>query len=256
MKRVFFGLIVVLAVGSGAFAQRQGAADWIKMSIEEANKTLTSSPWAQTQTDTDTSEMFWTPTRAGNPSITEPYNPPGRVREQQARNDNRADRGALNQAVSVNYYVRFFSSRPVREALSRVVLLNHPEPGPQLLKEWQDFVERDFGPFIVLTVTCSSTDGRFLGPAIQAFGGATPGSLKNTTYLERGDGKRVYLVDYRPPEADGLGAKFVFPRFLDGQPFLIAPKGSVRFVTEVTSAVKVNVKFNVANMIWKDRVEY
>ena len=247
----FFALVLVSA------ALAQDDKKWVKMTIEDATKTLSSSAWAQSQTDTDTSEMFWSPTRPGTASIQTPAS--GRVTpvgEQQERNNNRADRGALNQAISTNYNVRFFSSRPIREALARIVLVNHPEPGPRLLKEWQDFVERDFGPFIVLSVTCSSTDGRLLGPSLQAFNSSTSETLKNTTYLERSDGKRVYLIDYRPPLDDGLGAKFVFPRFLDGEPFLIAPKGTVRFVTDMRSAVKINVRFNVASMVWKDRVEY
>src|SRR5256885_9410045 len=37
-------------------------------------------------------------------------------------------------------------------------------------------------------------------------------SLKNVTYLERKDGKRLFLTDYRPPGSDGLGAKFFFTR--------------------------------------------
>lgn len=254
MKRLVRIGLYLLVLVSPIFAQ--GNKAWIKLTIEDAVKILNSSPWGQTQVDTDTSEMFFSPTKPGVGALEQDTLLPGRTREQQTRNNNRTDRGAINQAVSVNYYVRFFSSRPVREALARIVILNHPEPGPKLLNEMQGFVERDFGPYIVVTVTCGSPDGRYLGPAMQAFDSATGQTLKNNTYLERSDGKRVYLSDYRPPDSDGLGAKFVFPRYVDGEPFLISPKGSVRFVTEIGSAVKINVRFNLVNMIWKDRIEY
>lgn len=230
--------------------------DWVKMSSADALKILNDSPWGRTYTETDTSEMFFSPTSRGTSSLSGVQAPTVNVREQQARNNSRADRGALNQAVSVDYHVRFFSSRPIREALSRIVLLTHPEPGPQLIKQWQEFVERDFGEYVVVTVTCGSNDGRLLGPNLQAFDSATTGSIRNQTYLERTDGKRVFLIDYRPPGEDGLGAKFIFPRFLDGERFLISPKGTVRFVTDLGKETKLNVRFDLKEMVFNDRLDY
>ncbi len=248
-------LLVILATVPFAMAQR--SKDWKDMTVQAAMKLLNDSPWAHTQTDTDTSEMFFSPTRPGVGSINQDTMIPGRpVREQSERNNARADRGALNQAVSVDYYIRFFSARPVREAIARIVLLSSPEPGPKMIKEWQDFVDRDFGPYIVVTVTCAAADGRLLGPNLQAFNGATAGTLKNTTYLERKDGKRVYLMAYRPPEDDGIGAKFIFPRYVEGERFLSAAEGSVRFVTEIGSTVKINSRFDLTQMILADRLEY
>ena len=48
-------------------------------------------------------------------------------------------------------------------------------------------------------------------PAFQAFGSATVGTLKNQAYLERSDGQRLFVIDYKPPINDGLGTKFVCP---------------------------------------------
>lgn len=256
MKGFIGAMLFSLVLVSPSLAQRD--KDWVKMTIEDATKTLNASAWAQTQTETDTSEMFWSPTRPGTASagLEQQVRVGAPVREQAARNNARADRGALNQAISVNYHVRFFSAKPIREAISRIVLLSHTEPGPNLIGQWQGFVDRDFGPFVVVTVSYDSSDGRFLGPAIQAFTTATHNTLKNGTYLERSDGKRVYLMDYRIPTGDGLGAKFVFPRLLDGEPFLPTAKGSVRFVSEMGSTVKLNVRFNLAGMVVGDKLEY
>ncbi len=226
-----------------------------QMTLTEANKMLRLSGWAQMQVETDTSEMFYTPTRMGTSAIGAPS--ARSVSDQQSRNNNRADRGALNQAISVNYYVRFFSSRPIREALSKVALASVVEPGPKMIDQWQSFVDRDFGPFVVITVGYDSEDGRLLGPSIQAFAGATADTLKNNTYLERDDGKRVYVMDYRVPSGDGLGAKFIFPRRLEnGDLFLKNPKGSVRFVADMSATVKLNVKFALSNMMVGDKLEY
>jgi hypothetical protein len=256
MKSALILILLSLALVLPAVSQER--RDWLKMTVEDATKTLNSSPWAQTQTETDTSEMFWSPTRPGTASAgqEQQVRVGAPLRDQQVRNNNRADRGALNQAVSVNYHVRFFSSKPIREALSRIVLFSNPEPGPGAIEQWQGFVDRDFGPFVVVTVSYDSTDRRLLGPTIQAFASATHNTLRNNTYLERSDGKRVYLMDYREPTADGLGAKFIFPRLLDGEPFLSSPKGSVRFVSEMASTVKLNVRFNLANMVVQDKLEY
>lgn len=254
MKRLLV-LFCVLTLASAVAGQAK--KDWRDMTLEEAVKRLNSSPWSQTQVETDTSEMFYSPTKQGVGSIDLDTLIPGRpVREQASRNNNRADRGALNQAISIDYRIRIFSARPIREALSRVVLARYPEPGPLLVKQWQDFIDRDFGPYIVLTVACQSTDGRILGPPLQAFNTATANTIKNSTYLERSDGKRVYLIDYRPPDQVGLGAKFIFPRFIDKERYLVAPEGHVRFVTEIGTAVKVNVRFDLSKMVFSDRLEY
>lgn len=244
MRRIVIGCVCILLSSTSVLAQAN--RDWTKMTVEDANKTLNSSAWGQTQTETDTSEMFYSPTS----------NRRSRNSEQNVRNEERIERGALNQALSVNYRVRFFSSRPIREALSRIVLASMTEPGPKALEEWQGFVERNFGPFVVVTVSYDAEDGRLLGPVIQAFASATHETIKKYTYLERSDGKRIPLLDYRPPGVDGLGAKFVFSRYLDDGPFLASPKGNVRFVTELSKDVKVNARFSVSNMVVDGKVEY
>jgi hypothetical protein len=58
--------------------------------------------------------------------------------------------------------------------------------------------------------------------------------LKDKVYLERKDGKRLALADYRPPGPDGMGAKFVFNRTLEGQPFLTPQSDNVRFSAQLS----------------------
>lgn len=254
MNRLISVALVTFVLCFSAPAQEKKS--WLNLTNDEAAKLLSSSAWAQEQVDTDTSEMFFSPTRPGSATLFDPNPTIGRVSDQQSRNNNRADRGALNQAVSTKFFVRFFSARPIREALSRIVILGTVEPSRALLEQWQGFVDRDFSQYIVMTVTVGSSDGRFLGPSLQAFASSTASSLKNSTYLETSDGKRVYLMDYRPPQDDGLGAKFVFPRNVNGGPFLSKPGGHVRFVAQMSEAVKLNVKFNVADMVVDGKVEY
>jgi hypothetical protein len=53
-----------------------------------------------------------------------------------------------------------------------------------------------------------------------------------------------------------LGAKFVFPRRLDGRPFLSPDDKEVRFITELSSRYSLNIHFKVADMIFDRQLEY
>lgn len=105
-------------------------------------------------------------------------------------------------------------------------------------------------------ITGTGTESRLTAKAFHDFSGAVASTLQNNTYLERKDGKHVFLIDYRAPIQDGLGAKFVFPRTVDGQPFLTSDSGEVRFVSEVGPDTKLNRPFKVSSMIYQGKLEY
>ena len=110
MNKKLFAVIAcaILLSSSLIFAapQNQKAEKpWTEWTQKEAEKVLSSSPWSQAQVDTDTSEMFFTPT------------------ENSTRMGSGTTSGAKNQAVNVKFIVRFFSARPVRRALARIMEL-------------------------------------------------------------------------------------------------------------------------------------
>ena len=223
---------------------------------KDAEKLLNESPWAHTQIDTDVSEMFYSPTRAGTASAARSTVTTGQIGDQQSVNNNRADRGAVNQAVSIKYRICFLSARPVRQAFAKMVLSSQPQADDNLVARLQSFVERDFSPYIVVAVSVEASDKRFSGPIMQAINSATTGTLKNRTYLERQDGKRLFLISYQAPIEDGLGAKFIFPRSENGEGFLTAKSESVRFVAEFNDSFKLNMRFKVSDMMFEDKLEY
>jgi hypothetical protein len=90
----------------------------------------------------------------------------------------------------------------------------------------------------------------------QAFRSATSATLKNKCYLERKDGKRIFLEEYAQQGSDGTGAKFVFPRMVDGKPFLTERNDSIRFVAEFSSKIRVDRKFKVSEMMYDGKLEY
>jgi len=213
---------------------------WTEWSKKEAEKVLTSSPWAQTQVETDVTEMFFTPTspRGGAPNAA-----------------SRAAQGATNQEVNVSYHIRLFSARPIRQALARLYQLQE-NPNEEELRGLTEFANAVPSNVIIVAVTYESSDKRALGRLLQLFGSAITATLKNKVYLERKDGTRLFLQEYVPPGKDGFGARFVFPRFVDERPFIKEDTGEVRFYAEFAESVKLNMRFSVSQMMYNDRLEY
>lgn len=253
MKKLFFAVLLgALLLGVGS-AQEKPWTEWTKA---EAEKILNNSAWGQTQTDTDTSEMMYSPTSRTESSSSTRSGVLGTQSDRQSVNSSRVTQGANNQAIAVNYHVRLLSAKPVRQAFMRVIELTQKTPDEELIGGLRSFVDRDFSEFIVVAVTFDSTDGRYSGPALQAFASSNAGKLKNNTYLERKDGKRVFLMQYHPPISDGLGAKFIFPRVVDEKKFVNIDTGSFRFYSEVTSQIKLNVTFKTADLMYNGQFEY
>ncbi len=247
--------LTLLTATSSSIIGQSTHGPWMEMSKKDAEKLLADSPWSQTQVDTDTSEMFFSPTRAGAPSTGRSTAASSQT-GQASINNNRADRGAVNQAIEVKYRICFLSARPIREAMARMVLAAQHETDADLINRLRAFVDRDFSPYIVIAVSIDSTDQRFLGPIMQQINSATAGSLKNNAYLETPEGKRLFLSDYHAPIADGLGAKFIFPRRPNGEEFLKAGTSAVRFVAEFSDSFKLNMRFKVSDMIYDNKREY
>ena len=250
--------IIITALLAAAIGAQQPTA-WTGWSQKDAEKILNDSHWGQTQSETNTSEMVYSPTvGSGAGSATgRPARTPGIRDEQADRNRSRATEGAYNQAVTINYQIRFLSAKPVREALSATILQKRTAAASaQAKREMQQFIDRNFDDYIVVAVTYDASDQRLSGKAFQDFNTAMSDTLKNSTYLERKDGKRIFLVDYRAPIDDGIGARFVFPRVVDGRPFLNGESGDIRFYAEVGANIKLNLRFKVSDMVYHGKLEY
>jgi hypothetical protein len=255
-----YRIAVLAAVGLMLFVTIAGSAQrenysWMELPRKDAERILANSPWSHTQVDTDATEMFYSPTKPGTSSVGQ-TSARGAIGTQQSINNNRADRGAVNEEVHISYLISFLSARPVRQALAKVILSSETRPNDELAGRLQAFVERDFSSFIVIAVTVSSNDQRWSGPVIQAINSATTNALKNNAYLERQDGKRQFLSQYNAPISDGLGAKFIFLKMVDGEPFLQSRTGTVRFVAQFNDSFKLNMVYKVADMVFDQKLEY
>ncbi len=249
MRKNSIAAFAMMLFVAGAVSAQKPLKPWGEWSQKDAQKILDDSAWGRTQTETDASQMFYSPTTA-----------PGVNGARGTSNDSsRLSQGATNQAVPLNFRVRFFTARPIRQAFARLIALKQATMTKELTAQLTAWSDAHTDDFIIVAVSFDSTDQRYSGPVMQALGSGTAETVKNTTYLERKDGKRVFASDYQAPGADGAGAKFVFARTLAGQPFLNAESGEVRFYSEFPLAkppIKIDMRFKVADMVFDGKLEY
>ena len=224
MAKAFVNIVLAVSLCTAVNAQKQLKpwTDWTKSDVE---KILNDSPWGQTQIDTDTSEMVYTPTtRSGG-----------------GDSASREAQGATNQATSVKFRIRWLSAKPIREALVRQEQLATGKISDKL----KFFAEGPSYTRIVIAVTFDASDQRFGGKVMQAFNSANTGVLKNSTYLEMKGGKRIFLQQYVAPQDNVLGAAmFIFPRNAEGRPLITADAMGVRFHSEYENKLALDSAMN------------
>ena len=244
MRRVLFTAFVLALCVSSAFAQK--SKPWTELTEKEAAKILNDSPWGQTQTEGEDA-------RPEQTSAITQVAAPGSANRQISRE---GEAPSTQPSRVIKYRMRFLSAKPVRAAFARYVMLKKPDADENLSTQLQAFVDRDFADYVVVAVTAEAADPRLVGPTMQFLTTATADVLKEKVYLERKDGKRLMLADYRPPGPDGMGAKFVFMRTLDGQPFLTPESDNVKFFAQLGEKMKLNVRYKVSDMMYDGKLEY
>lgn len=235
-KILFVVLICFLLVGSG-FAQKY--KPWTEWSKKDADKILNDSPWGHSLTKGEGPAGLPQGANAGNSSTS-------------------STSGATRETIPTDYRIRFrlISAKPIREGIARRLVLSQPDKSKELTEQLQPIVEKGFGDFIIVAVNFEGADPRTVNGFLQALARLNTAALTGKAYLERKDGKRLDLVDYKAPIADDMGGKFVFPRTLDGNPFLSADSGTVRFVVNVSDRFKFDAKFKVSDMMYGEKLEY
>jgi hypothetical protein len=226
--------LLLLAVSLAASAQmdKKPYTEWTE---KEAEKLLEKSAWAQTQVSTNASGTFSTGPGTTNASNSTPS-------------------GGIDQ---IYYHIRFLSAKPVRQAISRIMELRQKgEMSDQLAAQLKAFANQDFADYVIVTVTVegSESKGR-LQAATALLNSLTTVTLKNNTYLIVKD-QRIFLQEYQAPRNDGLGARFVFPRMVDGKPIITAENDEVKFVSELASNLKLNMRYKVKDMMYGGKLEY
>ncbi|HMJ25349.1 MAG TPA: hypothetical protein VK475_05950 [Pyrinomonadaceae bacterium] len=246
MRTILLACSILVLLAASVSAQK--TKPWTEWSAKDADKVLNDSGWGQTLTEGDNNSQ---------PSSTSAITQTTAARENTVKNASAAknvESGEKSDPMSVHYRVRLLSAKPIRAAFVRKIELQGAPP--EKVAQLRTFVDRDFGDYIVVTITIDGTDVKRRGLATTEISAADAEALKTTTYLERKDGKRVSLMDYRAPTQDGLGAKFVFPRMIEGKPFIEADSGEVRFCTQTGKALKIARRFKVSEMMFDGKLEY
>lgn len=224
--------LTICLTAAGSVVGQHPNKPWKEWSKKDAEKILNDSPWAQLQIDMDFMETSPL-TRPKDPSVT----------------------NRLKQGEGLTYGIRFFSARPVRQAFVRTIQLQQKNLAPDMLSRLNGFAELPSKDSVIVAVTIECPDSNLLGKAMAIVWHAATPTLKPTTYLERNDGKRVFLEEYAPPGKDGFGARFIFPRTLDGKPFLSAEFTTVRFVSDLGD-IKFHMTFKVNEMMLDGKLEF
>ncbi|HEV8589300.1 MAG TPA: hypothetical protein VGQ72_10530 [Pyrinomonadaceae bacterium] len=227
----FAFISLALTITTSAQWQKKPYKDW---SEKEALAVLNNSPWGQTQTYTDTSHMF---------------------------DEGRAVDSNQRRAVEVpevRFHIRFFSSKPIRQATSRLVeLMQKGQVSQQLATQLDALASADFPDYIIVTVTTEAgQSGSLMGLASSLLDRQSTANLKNDTYLSVKGGKRVYLAEYQAPRKDGLGARFIFPRMVDGKPFITTDTDEVLFFSDLNAGPELSMRFKVKDMMFNGNLEY
>jgi hypothetical protein len=204
-----FALMLVHPLAIRAQWNKKPYTEWTE---KETRKLLNDSPWAQTHAFTDTSRNASTQaTGAGATS-------------------------AIAEVISVNFRVRFLSAKPTRQAIARFLELEQKgKMAEQMATQLKAFAAADFPDFIIVTVVVESDKpSNMFQQANAALYKLTTSELKNNTYLVLKDGKRLFLQEYQPPRNDGLGARFIFTRSVNGVPFVTESGGEILFHSDLS----------------------
>lgn len=230
--------LVLIAVPISLSAQwnKKPYTEW---SEKEATKVWENSPWAQTQVFTDTSNEFKT----------------GPARGALGTGDTSSGDYSSH---SLNIRMRLLSAKPVRQAFARIVALTQKsQMTPQIDARLKAFSTQDFPDIIVISLDCDAKESKTEFREFKTLmDNRTTADLKNNTYISGKGGERVYIAAYQPPKNDNLGAKLIFPRLLNGAPFITPDADEIHFYSEFSRKYVLNMRYKVKDMTAEGKLEY
>lgn len=133
------------------------------------------------------------------------------------------------------YTIRFFTALPVRQSYVRLVQIgnNYDELSADDQKAFDQAFSRalamDTSNEIIVSLEFSSNERQTSMDVERQLRQITADQLRQSVFLITDEHGRIDLISYFPPSPDGTGAKFVFPRVIDGQPAVTAEDREVRF---------------------------
>jgi len=221
-----------LAPAATADADSLVSKPYRRWTMEEALEMLTDSPWARRETYTHVVGGIG----SGISGEKEIYN---------------------------TFFVRFLSARPIREAYARVkqVQANYDS----LPREGKRKLDAALAPglglpvqsWIVVTVAFRSNDPGTELRIREFLEVQSAESLRTRAFLSTTRIPQVELETYFPPLEESVGAKFVFPRLVDGRPVIAREESRVAFELDLPGFdPDLRVSFPVSSMLVKGEPVY
>lgn len=154
------------------------------------------------------------------------------------------------------FFVRLLSASPIRKAYARIKQIQAgydslPESRRQRI---DDQISRglnlDVDDWIVFTVSFRSNNPNQQARVQQFLEQQTTETVRSRVYLSTARYPRLEIVAYYPPRERSVGAKFVFPRKVDGTPVISPEDRSMVFEFDVPGAnPQLRATFSVSKMI-------
>ena len=221
-------LFPFLAVAATSWKKTEPFNQW---SLEKAVEVLNESPWARKETFTRVIRGVG----SGISGEKEIYN---------------------------TFYVRFLSAQPIREAYARVQQIRYrydemlPEEKELFDKAQRQDLDMDVSDWIVVSIGFRSNDPNEESEVRRFFQSETAQTLKTKVFLSTSTHPQVELGAYFPQREESIGAKFVFPREINGTPVVTSDcsRVTLEFLDIPGADSRLNATFDVNPMIIGDRV--
>ncbi len=154
------------------------------------------------------------------------------------------------------YFVRFLSALPIRQAFVRIrqLQLGYDQLDAarqrKLDQQLHGILDLDVDKWIVVAVAFRSNNPRQQSSVERFFESETMETIKTRAFLSTERFPRVEITAYFPPREPSVGAKFVFPRFIDGTPIVKSDDKEIVFEFDTPgSGRELRARFIVSDMI-------
>jgi hypothetical protein len=255
LQAVFLVLICSIAVL--AQTSEKPYSEWSK---KEARKVLDDSPWVKKvrleggvrpPKLKDNSKVALPPSTNGNPY--DPHRYPDPRVEQAAKVDQ------PKTAAGATCRVRLLSALPIREAFGRSGVI--ADRGENIAAYLRALTEADLENEIIVAISCDFWGPIEFWPSLPPPPPVGGGSARNPAgsteiYLQTTEDRRVHPERYEPPRDDRLGAIFVFPRLVDGEPLVTPGSRELRFCMKSSKSFSIDVRFKLKAMVYAGKLEY
>ncbi len=158
------------------------------------------------------------------------------------------------------FFIRFLSARPIREAYARVRQLSadydklSKEDKLKFDQSLEPGLNMDCSRWIVVTLAFRSNDPSVELRVKQFLEFQTTENMRSRAYLSSMRFPQIVLAAYFAPRQDEIGAKFVFPRAIDGTPVVSPGDDAVAFELDVPGFNPIlRAKFPVSEMVVKGK---